>query len=232
MSEEEIMSVDSAGLTMLSCVVIANTPQLAITIGYYCYNALLTSMLAADEYSSYGASPKALRVTWPVKGSKQHSTYWLSIPYKYGVPVLVLYMILHWLISQSLFYLLVITYNPANELDPGINISTLGYSPGPIFLSIIVGTIMLLVLVVLALRKFKSTVPVTGSNSAVISAACHLPGDEVGETAVLGLVKWGETTMSPNWAIENFGGIDDGQKGHCSFTSLETKTPTLMKLYA
>jgi hypothetical protein len=141
-------------------------------------------------------------------------------------------MILHWLVSQSIFYLLLITYDPANEPVPGIEISSLGYSSSPIFLSIIVGSIMVLVLIVLAFRKFKSTVPVTGSTSVAISAACHLPRDEVGETAVLGLVKWGETTMSPDWAMESFGGIDDGQKGHCSFTSLETRKPTLMKLYA
>ncbi|KAJ6000823.1 hypothetical protein N7481_001232 [Penicillium waksmanii] len=232
MSDDNIIGGNSMGLTMLASVVIANTPQLAITISYYCYNAVLTSMLAAGEYSSYGASSKALRVTWPVKGSQQRSTYWLSIPYKYGVPILVLYMTLHWLVSQSIFYLLLITYDPANEPVPGLEISSLGYSSSPIFLSIIVGSIMVLVLIVLAFRKFKSTVPVTGSTSVAISAACHLPRDEVGETAVLGLVKWGETTMSPDWAMGSFGGIDDGQKGHCSFTSLETKKPTLMKLYA
>jgi hypothetical protein len=222
-------ALDGVPNSMLPSVVIANTPQLAVTISYYCYNAVLTSMLAASEYSSYGATSKALRVTWPVKGSQQRSTYWLSIPYKYGVPILVLYMVLHWLISQSLYYLLLVTYNAANE--PQSTVSSLGYSVGPIFLSILVGSIMVLVLIVLAFRKFRSIIPVTGSTSVAISAACHPPRGEVGETAVLGPVQWGETTLLPLWATESSDGTNDGPKGHCSFTSLEVSKPTLMKLY-
>lgn len=231
-STYNVIGGDNIGWSMLTSVVVANTPQLAITISYYCYNAVLTSMLAATEYSSYGVNRKSLRVTWPVQGSQQRSTYWLSVPYRYATPILIIYMILHWLVSQSIFYLLLIPYDPRDVADYVNQISSLGYSSMPIFLSILVGSLMVLILLVTAFRKFKSIIPITGSSSVAISAACHLPKDEVGYTASLGLVKWGETISPPAWLKENFGGIDDGQKGHCSFTSMETKKPTLMKLYA
>lgn len=89
---------------MLDSVVVANIPQLLITMSYYGYNNSMTTMLAAAEYDSYGVSSKSLRVTWPEKDSQQKSTYWLSIPYQYAVPILVLYVVLHWLVSQSTFY--------------------------------------------------------------------------------------------------------------------------------
>ncbi|KAJ9492264.1 hypothetical protein VN97_g996 [Penicillium thymicola] len=41
-------------LPTLSSVVIANIPQLIITVSYFFYNSVLTSMLATAEYSSYG----------------------------------------------------------------------------------------------------------------------------------------------------------------------------------
>ncbi|KAJ5530394.1 hypothetical protein N7527_003787 [Penicillium freii] len=216
---------------MLSAVVVANIPQLFITVSYYCYNAVLTSMLAAAEYSSYGVKRKALRVTWPIKDSQQRSTYWLSVPYRYVAPILALYMVLHWLVSQSLFYLMLIEYLPDDQPNPKNMMSSLGYSSTPIFLSILIGAIMILTLFALAFRKFKSTMPLAASSSAAISAACHPPKDEDLDTAALGLVKWGETISPPAWVMERFHGIDN-HHGHCSFTSLDTVIPSLTKLYA
>lgn len=229
LSDENIIGGDIFGLSMLASVVVANIPQLAITISYYCYNAVLTSMLAASEYNSYGANRKSLRVTWPVKGSQQRSTYYLSVPYKYGVPVLILYMLLHYLVSQSIFYILLIAYDPQDVMDTGTTISSLGYSSMPIFLSILVGAIMVLLLIVLALRRFKSNMPIPESSSVAISAACHLPKGEDGHVAVLEKLKWGETLVPAAWIVDTF---DDEQKGHCSFSSLEVQKPSLMSLYA
>lgn len=217
--------------SMLSAVVYANIPQLVITVSYYCYNAVLTSILAAAEYSSYGVKRKALRVTWPIKDSQQRSTYWLSIPYRYVAPILALYMVLHWFVSQSIFYLMLITYLPNDQPDPDNTMSSVGYSSTPIFLSILVGAVMMVILFALAFRKFKSAMPVAASSSAAISAACHAPKDEDLDMAALGLVKWGQTISPPVWVMERFHGIDD-QHGHCSFTSLDTVSPSLTKLYA
>ena len=97
-------------MPILGAVVIANVPQLILAICYYCYNSVLTNMVAAAEYSTYGMSKQPLRVTWPVAGSQQRSTYWLSLPYQYAVPHLGMFTILHWLISQSIFYVRLVPY--------------------------------------------------------------------------------------------------------------------------
>ncbi|KAJ5162884.1 uncharacterized protein N7500_004714 [Penicillium coprophilum] len=217
-------------LSTLSSVVMANIPQLVITVSYFFYNSVLTSMLATAEYSSYGASSKPLRVTWPIKDSMQQSTYWLSMPYQYGVPLMVAYMILHWLISQSIFYARVTMYDWVGREIQGFSINSLSHKPLAIFISILTGALMVCMLLGLSVRKFKSEMPLAGACSAAISAACHLPKDEDLGHAARGSVTWGETVASPSWAGD-FGGIED-DKGHCSFTSLETVKPSLSKMYA
>ncbi|OOO12031.1 hypothetical protein OAory_01085010 [Aspergillus oryzae] len=116
-------------------VVTANSVQLLVTVGYYFYNSVLTSMLASAEYSSYGTDRKPLRVTWPVKGSQQRSTYWLSVPYKYGIPVMILFMVIHWFASQALYYVLLIPYSPDDQPLYGEKFSSLGASVLPMFIA-------------------------------------------------------------------------------------------------
>ncbi|KAJ5813671.1 uncharacterized protein N7503_000421 [Penicillium pulvis] len=220
----------TARFSVVACVVVANMPQLIVTMSYYCYNNILTSMTLAAEYSSYGATRKPLRVTWPVKGngSKQRSTYWLSLPYAYSIPILVIYMVLHWLVSQSLFYFRMTVYTSSGKFANALT-SCVAYSPLPIFLSLLVGSLMLAILLGLSLRRFKSEMPLAGSCSAVISAACHPPRDD--SNAALGLVRWGETMTSPEWMMNQLGRAEE-RKGHCSFTSFDTERPSLFKLYA
>ncbi|KAJ5520792.1 hypothetical protein N7463_001245 [Penicillium fimorum] len=213
---------------MLQSVVFVNIPQLVVTVCYYCYNAVLTSMLAAAEYSSYGIERKALRVTWPIKGSQQRSTYWLSIPYRYSVPVLLLYMTLHWTISQSIFYTEIAIYTPQDKEVS--RAGGFGFSTTFILFSVLVGAVMILALCILGLRRLKSNAPLAGSCSAVISAACHPPTHENLDAAIRSKVMWGQTTGLPVWSIDSE--EDEPEKGHCSFTSLGTVKPTLTKLYA
>jgi hypothetical protein len=219
-------------LTMLGSVVLANVPQLALTLSYYCYNNVVTDMLAAREYSSYGASRKPLRVTWPAKGSRQRSTYWLSVPYQYAAPLLLFYGILHWLVSQSIYYVLVIPYDMQGHPNLGSMVSALGYSPLPIFLSVLVGSLMICILIGISCQRLQSDMPLAGACSAAISAACHPPKDEDLDTAILGPIRWGQTMRSSTLGRSHFNNEIDDETGHCSFTALDTVSPILTKSYA
>ncbi|KAE8376759.1 hypothetical protein BDV26DRAFT_293783 [Aspergillus bertholletiae] len=82
-------------------------------------------LLVQWRHDQHASSSRALflggytqtpRVTWPVKGSMQRSTYWLSVPYQYGIPALILYMILHWLVSLSVLYIQIIHYDMLEQL--------------------------------------------------------------------------------------------------------------------
>lgn len=215
-----------ASAPAIASVLVANTPQFAVTISYYFYNNVLTTLLAASEYDSYGVKRHGLRVSWPRKRTAQRSTYWLSIPYKYSVPLLITYMTLHWTISQSLFYVQIIPYDVDLEISGDGASSFLSYSPIAILISILLGALMIAGLLMLALcRRHRSLLPLAGSCSVVISAACHPGADETLSTAALGGVMWGETGTFPEGVA-----ADDGV-GHCSFSAKEVREPDVRMLY-
>ncbi|KAJ5914828.1 hypothetical protein N7504_003711 [Penicillium tannophilum] len=219
----------SSNYSELKGVVVANSVQLVVTIAYYLFNRVLTSMLASAEYSAYGTDRKALRVTWPVKDSKQRSTYWLSVPYKYGIPILLLFTTIHWLVSQGYYYVLMIPYGADDQPLYEKKISSLGVSSLPIFLAAVIGFIAGMLLLSLAFRRLKSLIPLAGTCSAAISAACHPPEDVCTATAAHGELIWGETSL-PSDCIDD---ESDGRevRGHCSFTPLDATQPSLEKLY-
>lgn len=158
-------------------------------------------MLGAYEWSSYSQTRKPLRVSSKPR-VEQRTTYFLQLPYRYAFPLLGISGTLHYLISQSIFLASIQLYGTPGGGDRGWSISekyedsdimTCGYSPLMIFFSVCVSVFM----VALGLgigygRKLRGRMPLVGSYSAAISAACHSgreEGYEVG-TALKPLI-WG-----------------------------------------
>jgi hypothetical protein len=125
---------------------------------------------------------------------------------------------LHWLMSQSLFLALVTVYDEAGELDEGNSISTVGYSCIAIFCALILGSLAVLGGIANGFRKYDDGIPLVGSCSAAISAACHRLSED--SMAHLKPVKWG--------VVEG----NRGRVGHCSFSSFEVERPVTGRLYA
>ena len=227
-------SVDDRSLVLLkgspaviSMALLANLPQVIFSTLYFMYNGLYTCMLASSEWSKYALHKKALRVTSP--SHVQRSTYWLQIPYRHAIPLSAACSLMHWLISQSIFLARIDAYDPRQQIElshaaresgkPQGSISTCGYSVLATLLSIIVGTLMLLALCVAGRRKLDGKMPLVGSCSLAISAACHRPpGDQ---DAAFKPVQWGavkhETDQGP---------------GHCCFTTYNVEPPIPGQLYA
>jgi len=64
-------------------VLIANSPQVLLSVLYLNYNGLFSCVVANDEWSRFAHSRKPLRVTSPA--GQQRSTYFLSLPYRYAI---------------------------------------------------------------------------------------------------------------------------------------------------
>jgi hypothetical protein len=191
---------------LASSVLFANLPQIILSFVYLSYNALVTCMLLASEYSGYEVHRKTLRVTTPC--GQQRSTYWLQLPYTYGIPVMATSATLHWLISQSIFLVRVEVYY--KDILYGIpNVSAVGLSPAPMLVIVILGLCLVAITIGLGFRKLEgNAMPVAASCSLALAAAAHRPAGDV-DAAVLP-VKWGE--------VVEMGTAD---VGHCSFTSQE-----------
>lgn len=175
---------------IIPIVLLANTPQVIASLAYFFYNNTLTIMLLTAEFNNYATKRKPLRVSWP-KGL-QRSTYYLSLPYRYSIPLLINHVILHWLVSQSLFFVEIILFD-TDENQTSEKLIACGHSPIAIIFTMILCTSMLLVLLSLRYSRFKSNMPLAGSCSEAISAACHPPP---GGADALKAVMWGEIPTS------------------------------------
>lgn len=203
----------SGGLMLT--ILIANSPQALLSFLFLTYNGLFTCMLLADEWSGYAHHRKPLRVTSPI--GEQRCTYRLQLPYRYGIPLSILSGTLHWLVSQSLFLARVTAFAPDGTEDINGSISTIGYSSIAILTVIIYGTVVVFLGIGMGFRRYKPGMPLVGSCSAAISAACHKPNEDV-DASRKG-VMWGVV------------GVENGI-GHCCVTSSEIEKPMEGELYA
>lgn len=159
---------------------------------------------------------KSLRVTEP--RGLQRSTYHLHLPLRYSVPLVAVSATLHWIISQSIFLARIITYQNG-VASAAESVSEVGYSCPPILTGILIGAALVVFAVAMGYRRLNSDMPVAGSCSAAIAAACHRPKDDV-DAAYLA-VQWGEVPTE---------GTDD--VGHCCLTSKHVEKVTSGRAYA
>lgn len=172
-------------------VLVANAPQTLFSMLYLLVNSLFTSLSLAVEWSRYANRSASWRV------SKQHgsqrSTYFLQVPYRLAIPLMTLSTFIHWIMSQSIFFTQIDGRNPigdTSEFPETDSSTTCGYSPLGMIITAITGFTLMLFVVVLGWRKLQSGMPVAGSCSLAISAACHCPEG----TSELLPVMWGGDT--------------------------------------
>ncbi|KAL9594967.1 MAG: hypothetical protein Q9219_006723 [cf. Caloplaca sp. 3 TL-2023] len=219
---------------ILSVVLLANSPQLLLSILYFAYNNLFTCMLLAEEWSTFATERKPLRVSDPV--GKQTSTYRLNLPYRYGIPLIVMSTLLHWLVSQSFFVVLLEGFDGDDAAPDGdVILKGVGWSSKALLVTIVVGSVVLGFGIANGFRVYPRGMPFAGSCSAAVSAACHPPvGDDRPSRKLL---RWGACGQDGELRTmkgdeRDAGARDDPRVGHCSMTSLEVERPVEGRLYA
>jgi hypothetical protein len=197
----------------------ANSWQLEVSILYLFYNSLLTRLCVGVEWSHFAATrPRFLRTSCP--NGMQRSTYFLSLPFRYAIPLSVSLAMLHWFVSQSVF----LAQSAAFTFDGTRNVdgdsSRVCFSSIGIIFSLGVGIVVVLGLACIGFQKVTFRLPVASTSSAAISAACHRPDED--EDASLLPVRWGVIpTDEPAWKAQ-----------HCSLTTCaEVEVPLRNHLY-
>ncbi|KAF2023080.1 hypothetical protein EK21DRAFT_95204 [Setomelanomma holmii] len=201
-------SVDGRNLlrtntSLIGGVLLANSPQAVLSYLYVAFNTLYTSMLIGKEWSSYMHERKALRVTTPV--AQQRDTYWLSVPFRYAIPMTI----------TSITVTGTTTSSNVRLVRPLEQISTCGFSPFAIILSTVTATVIAIGGIATGRMKYPAGMPMASSCSAAMSAACHPPPGDV--DAHLLPVQWGAVTHGVNQ--------DNEEVGHCSFSSWPIELP-------
>ena len=200
---------------LLANTLMANAPQVVLSLVYFSCNALWTSMLAGLEWSKMALHRKSLRVSKDPQG-KQRSTYFLELLYRYSLPLIIYSSALHWLVSQAIF-LVALQERPLNrDLPDGFDIDSsdtitysCGWSPLATLLTLIGGTLLMGATIAFGLRRYPSGMPLGATNSAVLAAVCRLSASEE-EGMEQGELEWGDIspfhdevkhcTLSSGWA--------------------------------
>ncbi|KAJ7810106.1 hypothetical protein B0H14DRAFT_3758020 [Mycena olivaceomarginata] len=155
---------------LIGNIFMANAPQVAVSFVYLFYNNILTRQLAADEWVQFvrPSGKKALRVSSPA--GMQRSSHFLSLPMRYGVPLMANSMVLHSLISQGVFVVQTSSFGPGPDG---------GYSALGIILALILAAISVLVLIIHSFARTYKDIPpgfqLLGSSSAAIVLMCQRP---------------------------------------------------------
>ena len=200
-----IQTIENPSVRIIAAIFIANLPQAILSFLYLNLNGLMTSMWVALEWSKFAKERKFLRVSTP-KGL-QRSTHFLQLPYKIAIPLMTISGLLHWLVSQSIFLAVVAEYDEEGQLYNAVEIASCGFSPLAMICVVVLGVLLIIGTFLLGRRKYDPSMPLAGSCTAAISAACHQPDWDVG--ASLNPVQWGVTK------------VNEGELGvgHCCLTS-------------
>lgn len=203
-------------------IMVANLPQSIFSFIYLFYNNIFTRMLLAAEWMSLAhGSSRGLRVSDPIKGSAQWSRQYLQLPYAYSIPLLTYSTLMHWMVSQSFFFVKLRSVSHGFEiLDAAF--STCGWSAIALVFVIAGGTLMPVVTILLGFRRYPFGMPFAGSCSAVFAAASHNP--DGGARVAQRCVRWGET-----WQWEK----EEGEEAawHCTFGDGDVDMPKKGRLY-
>ncbi|KIW35231.1 uncharacterized protein PV07_01937 [Cladophialophora immunda] len=173
-------AVEQSGKTaLMASVVLANIPQLILSLLYFTYNGMFTCMLLASEWNSYSVRRKGLRISSSQREGVQRSGYYLQLPFRFSVPLTMASLLLHWLASQSIFVvnvsMLDYTGAPIASLPGTVgHLVTCGYSPIAIIFTISLGVLLIGVLLGFGFgARFRTGMPIAGSCSLAMAAACH-----------------------------------------------------------
>ncbi|KAK1500813.1 hypothetical protein CTAM01_06265 [Colletotrichum tamarilloi] len=228
MQTKTILNTDDMSQgSILANLLLVNTPQIILSLIYSTYNAQYTSISLITEWDRFGneKEAKSLRVSSTRRGA-QRDTYFLQLPYRYSFPLVIFSGGLHWLISQSFFLVNLEVYVPPADGRPMVRlvegnsfagVRACGWSPLGVFCVLVVIIFMMGILIVTERRRLRfGVMPVAGSCSAAISAACH-PGSDEGKM-------WEKTLR---WGV-----VDSSTVGPCSFSSEPVSVPVCGRLYS
>jgi hypothetical protein len=204
--------VGSSGIIPL--LIVANIPQLGISILYVVYTGIWGKLAVTREFDNLAKSRKGLRVSNRTYG-RQRASHFLTLPIRYAVPLMACSATMHWLCSQSLFLVRFDGIRSNGELDEKDRMARLGYNvTGMLSLIGVLIAMMVATMCVASLRRLSTPLGET-CMSCVISAACHVRQER--PQPWLHKLQWGDVGASSQGPV----GEEEGRYNvrGCGFTT-------------
>ncbi|KAI0194239.1 hypothetical protein F4808DRAFT_474875 [Astrocystis sublimbata] len=168
----------------IAVLLLANVPQLILSLCYFSCNSLLTQIHVEKEWNSFSTLYKPLRVSYP-KG-QQVSSYRLQLPYRLSIPLILISILFHWLVSNAIFLYVneggILTNLEDKFAVSALSLISISYSP--LFILILVITTPFFIIfppLFFGFLKTEGNMVAGGWNSLVISAACHIHDTEANQ---------------------------------------------------
>ena len=208
--------LNSNPMSVAQGFLLANVPQIIASYWYLMVNSILSTMLAMQEWTSFATEKaKGLRVTRPVEGegSEQRKTYFLSVPFRWAIPSIILAILLHWFCSQMLFLVRIEVIDMQGAVSGRSTVQPFFSSLAMLCVVLLASMIALSLILLSIFKRYPATAPLAGCCSASIAAACQ-PGRRGPEVFSPGLaqrrLRWG-VVRPPGPQLE-------GQAGHATFS--------------
>ena len=150
-------------------VIIANLPQLWLSIGYLLWNNQISRIWLEREWRGYYNRRRVPRVSYDTGTNTKEevvATRWLQLPYWLTFLLIALNTVLHWLVSQTLFVVEILP-SASKPADFYLN-----YSPLAIFCIGGASTILILAMTIYYFVPIKSWMPLMAGSVQIVLESC------------------------------------------------------------
>ena len=157
--------------TFVTAGLIANAPQIWVSIAYFVWNYQITRIWMEREWHSYYLRPQRPRVSYDTEDEAVQSTGWPQLPFLHSLVLTILGIILHWIMTHGL---VVVEYIGGN---PGDHRTSYEFQIAPAA-AIVMGLIVTFLVLLITIFYFKPTssrMPaLSGSLQVVLYFSKHL----------------------------------------------------------
>jgi hypothetical protein len=165
-------------------VMIANSPQIWLSVGYLLWNAQVTRIWMEHEWRSYYRKPHIPRVSQITDEPGVRATRWLQLPYWVTAILMMLSTTMHWLLSQTL---MVVEINAPDGTKFYLN-----YSPFAILCIGTVATVLVLGMTIYYFIPIRTNMPLMAGSARVVFESCRRLRSKLPRTGIA----WGDISTS------------------------------------
>ena len=179
-------------------IITANLPQVWSTIGYLTWNNQITRIWLEREWRSFYRAHQLPRVSFNVDEEGLRGARWLQLPYWVTGVLMSVSILLHWLVSQTLFVVEISFTNAAVASSFHLH-----YSPLAIITVGSIATILVFGITIYYFIPLRTWMPLmAGSTRLVFDSCVSLSGKRFPRAGI----GWGDISKGNNW-MAGFGPI-------------------------
>lgn len=181
-SSEGVMSFGSVESNTTATIFnawLSNMPHVLLSVTYMSLDSFCTVLTGAEEWNKLGAVNPRKSPRFSEPRGQQRSIYFLQLPYRWAMPLIVASTTLHWLFSQIFFIKRIDIYTGNHVIDIKSSRSACGGSGSTLVDLFALHLTLCWTVRHMSSKRFTTGLPHAASNSLVISAACRPPRDEV-----------------------------------------------------